>query len=69
MRGFLLSVAGLGVGGAAWVGMDGPDFDRTINRSPAAVYAAYSALSQEGTVAAIRDRFLALEGELEEVGA
>ena len=50
MKGFLIAVAGLGVGGAAYYGYDTPDFDRTINRSPAAVYAAFSELAPEGSV-------------------
>ena len=49
MKGFVFSLAGLGVGGAAlFAGADSPDFDRTIKRSPAAVYAAFSALGDEG---------------------
>lgn len=48
MKNLLFGVAGLGVGGAALMGMDSPDFDRTINRPPAAVYAAFSALAPEG---------------------
>jgi hypothetical protein len=55
MKNFVLSVAGLGVGGAAWYGIDSPDFDRTVNRPPAAVYAAFSALAEEGTVTAPDD--------------
>ena len=31
-------------------GSSGPDFDRVVNREPMAVYAAFSALGQEGTV-------------------
>ena len=58
MKNFVLSVAGLGVGGAAWYGIDSPDFDRTINRPPAAVYAAFSELSEEGTFAAPEDEDL-----------
>ncbi len=51
MKGMLFSVAGFGLGGAAFFGMaDGPDFDRVVNRSPMQVYAAFSALAQEGTV-------------------
>lgn len=50
MKGMLLTVAGLGVGGAAWFGMDGPDFDRVVDRRPIEVYAAFSRLAPEGTV-------------------
>lgn len=50
MKGMLLTVAGLGVGGAAWFGMDGPDFDRVVERRPIEVYAAFSRLAPEGTV-------------------
>ena len=50
MKGMLLAVAGLGVGGAAWFGMDGPDFDRLVERRPLEVYAAFSRLAPEGTV-------------------
>lgn len=50
MKAYLLSVAGLGVGGAAYFGTDGPDYDRIVSRSPDSVYAAFSALAQEGTV-------------------
>ncbi len=42
-------VARARVGGAALMGMDSPDFDRTINRPPAAVYAAFSRLAPEGS--------------------
>jgi hypothetical protein len=58
MKNFVLSLAGIGVGGAAWYGIDSPDFDRTINRPPAAVYAAFSELSEEGTFAAPTDEDL-----------
>ncbi|HKR25768.1 MAG TPA: hypothetical protein VJS15_10945 [Allosphingosinicella sp.] len=50
MKGMLLTVAGLGVGGAAWFGMDGPDFDRLVERRPIEVYAAFSRLAPEGIV-------------------
>ena len=50
MKGMLFAVAGLGVGGAAWFGMDGPDFDRMVERRPIEVYAAFSRLAPEGTV-------------------
>ena len=49
MKGLLLTVAGLGVGGAAYFGIDGPDFDRVIDRRPIEVYAAFSTLAPEGT--------------------
>lgn len=49
MKNILFGMAGLGIGGAALFGMDSPDFDRTINRPPAAVYAAFSALAPEGS--------------------
>ena len=51
MKAMFLSVAGLGAGGAAFYGsMDSPDFDRTVNRSPAAVYAAFSDVLPAGTI-------------------
>jgi hypothetical protein len=50
MKAALLSMMGLGVGGAAYFGMhDPPDFDRVVNRPQMEVYAAFSALAQEGT--------------------
>ena len=49
MKNILFGVASIGVGGAAWMGWDSPDFDRTISRPPAAVYAAFSALAAEGS--------------------
>src|SRR5688572_23942422 len=58
MKGLFIGVAGLGVGGAAWMGMDSPDFDRTINRNPTAVYSAFAGLSNEGTVRAPSDNEL-----------
>jgi hypothetical protein len=61
MKTFFIGVAGLGVGGAAWYGMDSPDFDRTINRSPTAVYSAFATLSNEGTVRAPSDNELGRE--------
>lgn len=49
MKGFVFSMAGLGVGGAAlFAGADSPDFDRVVSRPPTAVYAAFSALGDEG---------------------
>lgn len=50
MKGMLLTVAGLGVGGAAYLGMDSPDFDRMVERRPIEVYAAFSRLAPEGTI-------------------
>jgi hypothetical protein len=50
MKGLIFAVSGLGVGGAAFFGADGPDFDQVVNKSPAQVYAAFSALAQEGTI-------------------
>jgi hypothetical protein len=50
MKGALFALAGLGVGGAAWFGMDSPDFDRVVDRRPIEVYAAFSRLAPEGTV-------------------
>lgn len=50
MKGALLVLGGLGVGGAAWFGMDSPDFDRVVDRRPIEVYAAFSRLAPEGTV-------------------
>ncbi len=50
MKGMLLSVAGLGAGAAVFGTMDSPDFDRTIDRSPTAVYAAFSSFAEAGTI-------------------
>ncbi|HVQ06968.1 MAG TPA: hypothetical protein VMS43_00890 [Allosphingosinicella sp.] len=51
MKAALLSIMGLGVGGAAYFGIhDKPDFDRVVNRPQMEVYAAFSALAPEGTV-------------------
>ncbi len=50
MKGTLFSVAGLGVGAAFFGTMDSPDFDRTIDRSPTAVYAAFSSVAEAGTI-------------------
>ena len=51
MKGMFVSMAGLGVGGAAIFGtMDSPDFERRINRSPTAVYSAFSAAMPSGSV-------------------
>lgn len=48
MRMLLCSCAAVGAGGWAMIGA-GPDFDRTINRPPSAVYAAFSAIAPEET--------------------
>jgi len=51
MRAMLLGLAAMGVGGTAfWAGSPGPDFDRQIARSPMEVYAAFSALGEEGEI-------------------
>lgn len=50
MKALIVAVAGLGVGGVAYFNTDGPDFDRVVKRSPAQVYAAFSALAREGTI-------------------
>jgi hypothetical protein len=50
MKGLIAAVAGLGIGGAAYLNTDGPDFDRVVNKSPGQVYAAFSALAREGTI-------------------
>jgi hypothetical protein len=51
MRGMLFVLAALGTGGAAFLtGSAGPDFDRVVNKAPIEVYAAFSALGQEGTL-------------------
>lgn len=50
MKGLIVSVAGLGLGGAAYFGTDGPDFDEVVNKRPNEVYSAFSALAPEGTI-------------------
>ena len=51
MKAVLLSMMGLGVGGAAYFGIhDKPDFERVLNRPQMEVYAAFSALAQEGAI-------------------
>lgn len=50
MKGLIVAMAGLGIGGAAYFNTDGPDFDRVVNKSPNQVYAAFSALAREGTI-------------------
>jgi hypothetical protein len=52
MKGMLVAMAGLGIGGAAYAGADSPDFDQQVRMSRAEVYAAFSALAPEGTVTA-----------------
>src|SRR5215212_3405417 len=50
MKSLIVAVAGLGIGTAAYFNTDGPDFDRVVNKSPAQVYNAFSALAREGTI-------------------
>jgi hypothetical protein len=50
MKAVIAGVAALGIGGAAYFNTDGPDFDRVVNKSPAQVYNAFSALAREGTI-------------------
>ena len=51
MRSIMFGMAACATGGAAWwAGSPGPDFDRFIDRPPINVYAAFSALGNEGTV-------------------
>ena len=50
MRGVLFGMRRWGRGAAFWAGNAGPDFDRVIDRPPLAVYAAFSALAQEGEI-------------------
>jgi hypothetical protein len=51
MRSILFGMAACATGGAAWwAGSPGPDFDRVIDRPPISVYAAFSALGNEGSV-------------------
>jgi len=50
MKLLILGASGLCAGGAAWYMSDSPDFDRVVKKSPAQVYAAFSALAQQGTV-------------------
>lgn len=52
MKILLLGMSGLCAGGAAWYMADSPDFDRVVKKSPAQVYAAFSALADRGTVTA-----------------
>ena len=50
MKLLILGASGLCAGGAAWYMSDSPDFDRVVKKSRAQVYAAFSALAQQGTV-------------------
>jgi hypothetical protein len=50
MKGLVFAVAGLGVGGAAYVGADSPDYDGMVRMSRTEVYQAFSAVAPEGTV-------------------
>lgn len=51
MRAMLLGLAAMGAGGTAfWAGSPGPDFDRQLTKSPMEVYAAFSALGEEGEI-------------------
>lgn len=52
MKTVLFAVAGLGVGGAAYVGADAPDFDGMVRMSRPQVYAAFSTLAPEGITTA-----------------
>lgn len=53
MRSIMFGMAACATGGAAWwAGSPGPDFDRLIDRPPMNVYAAFSALGNEGTITA-----------------
>jgi hypothetical protein len=49
MKGLLVAMAGMGVGGAAYFGTDSPDFDQVVHMSRHEVYTAVSALAPEGT--------------------
>ncbi len=46
----LMLCGALCAGGAAWYLSDSPDFDRIVRKSPTQVYAAFSALAQQGIV-------------------
>lgn len=51
MRSILFGMAACATGGAAWwAGSAGPDFDRVVDRPPVNVYAAFSALGNEGSI-------------------
>jgi len=50
MKALLCGISAIGAGGVYFLaGTSGPDFDRVVNKSPMAVYAAFSALSPAGT--------------------
>jgi hypothetical protein len=51
MKAAVFGMSLIGAGGLYMLaGSPGPDFDRVVNRPPMAVYAAFSALGQEGTI-------------------
>lgn len=51
MRSIVFGMAACATGGAAWwAGSPGPDFDRVIDKPPINVYAAFSALGNEGSI-------------------
>ena len=50
MKAAYCALSALGAGGIYFLaGSPGPDFDRMVNKPPMTVYAAFSALGQEGT--------------------
>ena len=50
MKAILCGISAIGAGGVYFLaGSPGPDFDRVVNKSPMAVYAAFSALGPAGT--------------------
>ena len=50
MKAILCGISAVGAGGIYFLaGSPGPDFDRVVNKSPMAVYAAFSALGPAGT--------------------
>ena len=69
MKGMLVPVAGLDLGGAALFGtMDSPDFERTVNRPPTAVYAAFDAtLPMESLAVPREDGMPAVEVRISKV--
>ena len=51
MKAAYCALSALGAGGIYFLaGSPGPDFDRVVNKPPMTVYAAFSALGQEGTI-------------------
>ncbi len=54
MKSVILGMVGLGAGGAVYVGLDSPDYDRVLARPPQAVYSAFSALGPEGVTTLAR---------------